>query len=145
MTDQEQATNANREHPQFTHGVMHTLSLLSDAVRAGEWETADGSEDYDQDLSQTISNILIAGGLLNPDTGILLPYYVKALQDALASCAAAMRDVQEHQGDPSSYIHNRLLTPQLIHEGVLKSVEATTEKASLGDAIETRLRVIGKN
>lgn len=46
------------------------------------------------------------------------------LEEALSSCLAAMRDVQEHWSDPSSYTHNRLLTPMLIHEGTITALTA---------------------
>jgi hypothetical protein len=47
---------------------------------------------------------------------------ISELEAALASCVAAMRDVQEHWSDPGSFTHNRLLTPMLIHEKIIASV-----------------------
>lgn len=40
---------------------------------------------------------------------------IAALEAALSSCVAAMRDVQDHWGDPGSWMHNRLETPLLVH------------------------------
>jgi hypothetical protein len=47
---------------------------------------------------------------------------IKRLQTALCACVEAMRDVQDHWGDPGSYTHNRLLTPMLVHEDTIREL-----------------------
>ncbi len=42
---------------------------------------------------------------------------------ALAACVKAMRDVQDHWGDPGSYTHNRLETPLLIYADLIRRTE----------------------
>lgn len=44
------------------------------------------------------------------------------LTAALAACVKAMRDVQHHWSDPSSYSHNRLETPLLVHADTIKNL-----------------------
>ncbi len=51
----------------------------------------------------------------------------KALNRALASCVAAMKEVQNHWGDPSSWMHNRLETPMLVHAETIYLANAATK------------------
>lgn len=44
---------------------------------------------------------------------------IAQLEEALASCVAAMKDVQDYWGDPGSFTHNRLQTPLLVYEHVI--------------------------
>lgn len=60
----------DRENEQFNQGVLYTVDLLAKAIGAPDtWFAGDGSEDYDDDLSQTLINILAARGLYDPETG----------------------------------------------------------------------------
>lgn len=47
---------------------------------------------------------------------------IAELEKALAACVTAMREVQDHWSDPGGYTHNRLLTPMLVHEDTIRSV-----------------------
>lgn len=51
----------------FNRGVTHTVDLLSKTIGAVGWVASDGSEDYDEDLAQTLLNILEAKGLYDSD------------------------------------------------------------------------------
>jgi hypothetical protein len=59
----------DRENEQFNEGVNHTVDLLAKALGADNWVAGDGSEDYDEDLSQTLINILGSVGLYDAETG----------------------------------------------------------------------------
>jgi hypothetical protein len=65
MSDQE----IDRDDPRFNQGVLHTVDLLAKALNAKDWVAGDGSEDYDEDLQQTLINILAAAGLYDTETG----------------------------------------------------------------------------
>ena len=56
-----------RETALFNNGVELVVNLLSGLVGNPEWHAADGSEDYDTDLGDTLVNILAAAGLYNKD------------------------------------------------------------------------------
>lgn len=64
MTDQE----LDRDNAQFNQGVTHVVEMLARIIGAEGWVAGDGSEDYDEDLGQTLLNILAAKGLFDPDT-----------------------------------------------------------------------------
>lgn len=54
----------------FNKGVEHVVALLAKTIGAPDtWPAGDGSEDYDEDLAQTLHNILGARGLYDRDTG----------------------------------------------------------------------------
>lgn len=58
------------DNEQFNLGVLLTVDLLAKAISApNTWVHGDGSEDYHEDLSQTLRNILAARGLYDPETG----------------------------------------------------------------------------
>lgn len=59
----------DRDDERFNQGVTHTVELLAKALGVEDWVAGDGSEDYDDDLSQTLLNILTAKGLYSPDDG----------------------------------------------------------------------------
>ncbi len=59
----------DRDNEQFNQGVTHTVELLAKALGVEDWIAGDGSEDYDDDLSQTLLNILTVKGLYSPDDG----------------------------------------------------------------------------
>lgn len=59
----------DRENEQFNKGVTHTVDLLGKALGVTDWYHADGSEDYDTDLQQTLMNIMIAKDLYDPEHG----------------------------------------------------------------------------
>lgn len=65
MSDEE----IDRENPEFNKGVNHTVDLLATALGATGWCAGDGSEDYDEDLAQTLINILTAAGMWDKDEG----------------------------------------------------------------------------
>lgn len=59
----------DRDNEQFNLGVNHVVDLLAKSIGAPDtWVAGDGSEDYDEDLSQTLLNILAARGLFDPET-----------------------------------------------------------------------------
>lgn len=60
--------DVDRDNEQFNNGVTHTVELLAKMIGATGWVAGDGSEDYDEDLGQTLLNILAAKGLFDPDT-----------------------------------------------------------------------------
>lgn len=54
----------------FNRGVQHVVDLLANTIAAPDtWRSGDGSEDYDEDLAETLRNILAARGLYDKDTG----------------------------------------------------------------------------
>lgn len=54
----------------FNRGVQHVVDLLAKTINAPDtWHSGDGSEDYDEDLAETLRNILEARGLYDRDTG----------------------------------------------------------------------------
>ena len=55
------------EDEAFNRGVTHTVELLAKTIGAEGWVAGDGSEDYDEDLAQTLLNILEAKGLYDSD------------------------------------------------------------------------------
>jgi hypothetical protein len=58
------------DNEQFNLGVLLTVDLLAKAISAPDtWVHGDGSENYHEDLSQTLINILAARGLYDPETG----------------------------------------------------------------------------
>lgn len=57
----------DRDNPHFNQGVLHTVDLLAGALGATGWCHADGSEDYDTDLTDTLVNILTAKGLYDKE------------------------------------------------------------------------------
>lgn len=59
----------DRDNEDFNKGVLHTVDLLAKALDVTDWHHADGSESYDDDLQQTLMNILIAKGLYCDETG----------------------------------------------------------------------------
>lgn len=59
----------NYDDPHFDQGVNHVVDLLAKTIGATDWVAGDGSEDYDEDLAQTLLNILEARGLYNSDDG----------------------------------------------------------------------------
>jgi hypothetical protein len=80
MSDQE----IDRDDPRFNQGVLHTVDLLAKALNAKDWVAGDGSEDYDEDLQQTLINILAAAGLYDTETGD----YASETRDRLAALIA---------------------------------------------------------
>ncbi len=58
----------DRDNEQFNEGVLHTVDLLAKALGVTDYVAGDGSEDYDQDLTQTMLNILTEKGLFDPET-----------------------------------------------------------------------------
>src|SRR5580704_2087562 len=62
----------DRDNEQFNQGVTHTVELLAKLLEVDDWVAGDGSEDYDDDLSQTMLNILTAKGLYDADEGKFL-------------------------------------------------------------------------
>lgn len=63
------ADEIDRENEQFNQGVLHTVDLLAQALGVTDYVGGDGSEDYDQDLQQTLMNVLTAKGLYDAETG----------------------------------------------------------------------------
>lgn len=59
----------DRDNEQFNQGVSHTVELLAKALGVDDWIAGDGSEDYDDDLTVTLLNILTVKGLYSPDEG----------------------------------------------------------------------------
>jgi hypothetical protein len=67
MTDE---TEIDYDDPKFNQGVLHVVHMLARVVKASdEWNHADGSESYDDDLGQTLINILGAAGMYDENTG----------------------------------------------------------------------------
>lgn len=62
------AAELDRDNEQFNQGVTHTVELLAKALDVDNWVAGDGSEDYDEDLQQTLINILEVKGLYNSET-----------------------------------------------------------------------------
>jgi hypothetical protein len=58
------------DDPTFNRGVTHVVDLLAKTLGVTDWVSGDGSEDYDEDLAQTLMNILTAKGLYNPEDGV---------------------------------------------------------------------------
>ncbi len=52
---------------------------------------------------------------------------IKELEAALLAFTGAAKDVQDYWGDPGSYTHNRLLTPMLVHEGIIRTALEETK------------------
>lgn len=96
--------DVDRDNAQFNEGVTHTVELLAKAIGAEAWVAGDGSEDYDDDLRQTLINILAARGLFDPETGefasegrdrlaaLIMRPYVGAWLDEILIEAAHQRD-----------------------------------------------------
>lgn len=57
------------DDPKFNEGVNHTVSILAQTLNVTDFSYGDGSEIYDEDLAQTLMNILIAKGLYSDETG----------------------------------------------------------------------------
>lgn len=57
------------DDPRFNQGVEHVVDLLAKTIGSTEWSSGDGSEDYNEDLAQTLLNILAGKGLYDRDTG----------------------------------------------------------------------------
>jgi len=57
----------DRYDDKFNEGVLHTVDLLAKSLGVTSYVGGDGSEDYDQDLTQTLLNILAAKGLYDAD------------------------------------------------------------------------------
>ncbi len=53
----------------FGAGMAYTEALLARHLGVKSYEGGDGSEDFDQDATQTLENILIAAGLYDPEGG----------------------------------------------------------------------------
>lgn len=59
----------DRDNEQFNQGVQHVVELLAKTLGVEDWVAGDGTEDYDDDLQQTLLNILEAKQLYDADTG----------------------------------------------------------------------------
>lgn len=59
----------DHDNAQFNQGVTHTVELLAKALGVDDWVHGDGSEDYDEDLQQTLMNIVERKGLYDPGDG----------------------------------------------------------------------------
>lgn len=57
------------DDPMFNRGVTLTVELLAKELGVTDWVAGDGSEDYEQDLAQTLLNIVEAKGLYNSEDG----------------------------------------------------------------------------
>jgi hypothetical protein len=53
----------------FVAGVLLTVGLLAKVLGVEQYETADGSEDFNTDLSDTLLNVLAARGLYDKGSG----------------------------------------------------------------------------
>src|SRR6185437_4199581 len=60
LRDAYSALEIDRDDPRFNQGVQHVVDMLARTIGAEDWFIADGSEDYDCDLRQTLLNILAA-------------------------------------------------------------------------------------
>lgn len=106
------ADEIDRENEQFNKGVLHAVDLLAKWLEVTDYVGADGSEDYDTDLANTMLNILAAKGLLDRDEHVFAtlpashpqaPASGEALRDAMAAegwkaceeCAALVLLVNE--------------------------------------------------
>src|SRR6185312_993067 len=69
LRDAYSALEIDRDDPRFNQGVRHVVDMLARTIGAEDWFIADGSEDYDCDLRQTLLNILAAKGLYDKDEG----------------------------------------------------------------------------
>lgn len=58
-----------RDDPMFNRGVTHTVEMLAKLLSVTDWVAGDGSEDYDEDLNQTLLNIIEAKGLYSSEDG----------------------------------------------------------------------------
>lgn len=75
--------NDDYEDEAFNRGVTHTVDLLAKTIGSEGWVAGDGSEDYDEDLAQTLLNILEAKGLYDSD-------------DAQFLCASPAYQTEKH-------------------------------------------------
>jgi hypothetical protein len=57
------------ERGTFDAGVEHVVNMLAKRLGVTDWVGADGSEDYDQDLGDTLMNIIKAKGLYSDEDG----------------------------------------------------------------------------
>jgi len=85
MSDQRAMDEIDYDDPRFNQGVQHVVYMLSDVVGAKDWVAGDGSEDYDDDLWQTLLNILAARDLYNKDTGQYAADDIEHLRAQLAA------------------------------------------------------------
>ena len=59
-------------------------------------------------------------GMLEDD--LTEAHRMRARDDCIRALVKAIRDVQDHWGDPSSYMHNRLETPLLVHAEIISAL-----------------------
>lgn len=93
----------DRDNEQFNKGVLHTVDLLAKALNATGWYAGDGSEDYDEDLTQTLFNILIAAGLWDADEN--QPSATK-LRSSNATLVAHLRCAIGHIDHMAAWVSN---------------------------------------
>lgn len=92
----------DRDDSRFNQGVTHTVELLAKALGVDNWVAGDGSEDYDEDLQQTLINILAVKGLYDPETGVF------AAADTLAALKRLIEvddDARNAHGKPGANLN----------------------------------------
>ncbi len=55
----------------FNKGVQHVVELFAETLGVDDWVAGDGSENYDDDLQQTLLNIMEARNIYDPETGLI--------------------------------------------------------------------------
>lgn len=113
-------TEIDRDNEQFNNGVTHTVDLLAKVIGATGWVAGDGSEDYDEDLGQTLLNILAAKGLYDQDTG---RYAALSLQD---HATEARRLVDEQAKDEGLWFHAQTCAEAYL-QAALRKLHAAVE------------------
>lgn len=99
-TPQPQGTAVPEEHsgPAFDNGVTHAIGLLAKMLGVEQWHIRDGSDDYDNDVRDTILGVLIAAKLYDDEDGCwaTLPLLAAAPP---ATGAGSEVDVGPHKTD----------------------------------------------
>lgn len=137
----------------FNRGVQHVVDLLAKTIGApNTWHSGDGSEDYDEDLAETLRNILEARGLFDKDTGEYTRtlaitgqgearWYLASMNDGLFIINAPPRpsndDVWPDRPDGPSIVLN---VTELPKEKATKIVDTLNALASSPTQIEGNAR-----
>lgn len=101
----------------FGAGMAYTEALLAKHLGVGTYEGGDGSEDFDQDATKTLENILVAAGLYDPEDG------------RWATLSSAPREPEQADRDQGA---------TLAGPGSCRSGEAASASSSLRDCDPSR-------